>query len=201
MTTRPPTKPMSASEVLARAFHDTYERLAPQFGYETREDTREFDPKSKNGRLMIAVCGEIQARNPVSTHHVHRRGESLPCYCPGKNDHPIGAETQQPAPDVAGGVGATYSTSQEDDGVILRNGVRMTADEIVAGLRQSPGRVEVGEETTWKVARALWASRKNNEVGLGQDPERRWQKVKGMYYIDAQHAIAALAAAIKKGEG
>lgn len=47
------------SEQIARQFHDTYERLASQFGYETREDTRVFDPQSQNGRLMIAVCGEV----------------------------------------------------------------------------------------------------------------------------------------------
>lgn len=44
---------------LAIKFHDTYERLAPQFGYKTREDTKTFDPDSANGRLMIAVCREI----------------------------------------------------------------------------------------------------------------------------------------------
>ena len=47
-------------DALARAFHEAYERLAPEYGYETREDTREFDPKSKNGRLMIAVCNELK---------------------------------------------------------------------------------------------------------------------------------------------
>ena len=45
--------------VLARRFHETYERLAPSFGYETRPDTKAFDPTSPNGRLMIAVCGEV----------------------------------------------------------------------------------------------------------------------------------------------
>lgn len=44
---------------LARKFHDTYERLAPSFGYETRLDTKMFDPESKNGKLMIAVCAEV----------------------------------------------------------------------------------------------------------------------------------------------
>ena len=47
------------SEQIARQFHDTYERLAPQFGYETRADTKVFDPQSQNGRLMIAVCEEV----------------------------------------------------------------------------------------------------------------------------------------------
>ena len=40
-------------------FHDTYERLAPQFGYETRNETRKFDPSTPNGKLMIAVCSEV----------------------------------------------------------------------------------------------------------------------------------------------
>lgn len=45
----------------ARLFHDTYERLAPSFGYETRADTKAFDPNSANGKLMIAVCAEAKA--------------------------------------------------------------------------------------------------------------------------------------------
>lgn len=44
---------------LAIKFHETYERLAPAFGYETRSDTKVFDPESKNGRLMVAVCAAI----------------------------------------------------------------------------------------------------------------------------------------------
>jgi len=44
---------------LARKFHDTYERLAPQFGYETRIGTKTFDPASPNGKLMAAVCAEV----------------------------------------------------------------------------------------------------------------------------------------------
>ena len=46
-------------EKLARIFHNTYERLAPKFGYETREDTREFNPESPNGKLMMAVIKEV----------------------------------------------------------------------------------------------------------------------------------------------
>ena len=45
---------------MARFFHETYERLAPQFGYETRSDTKEFDYQSPNGRLMAAVCEEFR---------------------------------------------------------------------------------------------------------------------------------------------
>lgn len=45
---------------LAQWFHDTYERLAPQFGYETRLDTKRFDATTPNGRLMVAVCEELR---------------------------------------------------------------------------------------------------------------------------------------------
>ena len=44
---------------LAKIFHETHERLAPEYGYETRDDTKEFDPASKNGRLMVATCEAI----------------------------------------------------------------------------------------------------------------------------------------------
>lgn len=49
------------AEDLARLFHETYERLAPSFGYETREESRttwEAVPE-KNKQLMIAVCAEL----------------------------------------------------------------------------------------------------------------------------------------------
>jgi hypothetical protein len=51
---------------MARCFHETYERLAPHYGYATREATREFNAHSDNGRLMIAVCAEIIAAYSVS---------------------------------------------------------------------------------------------------------------------------------------
>jgi len=44
---------------LAKDFHKWYEELAPEFGYETREDTKELDFDSKNGKLMLAVCERI----------------------------------------------------------------------------------------------------------------------------------------------
>jgi len=49
---------MSGPE-LARLFHETYEELAPQFGYETRQETRAFDPESPNGKLMVATCESV----------------------------------------------------------------------------------------------------------------------------------------------
>jgi len=44
---------------LAEKFHEAYERLAPEYGYETRPETKQFDPESPNGKLMIAVCDEL----------------------------------------------------------------------------------------------------------------------------------------------
>lgn len=57
MTTPTPT-PRTELD-FAILFHETYERLAPSFGYTTRTDTRKFDAESANGKLMIAVIGEV----------------------------------------------------------------------------------------------------------------------------------------------
>lgn len=51
--------PAPDAVAMAVRFHEAYERLAPLYGYETRTDTRAFDPDSKNGRLMTAVCMEL----------------------------------------------------------------------------------------------------------------------------------------------
>lgn len=66
--TKPPAKPAkkpvakkkpTAAEQLAVLFHDKYEELAPKFGYETRPDTKKFNPKTANGKLMVAVAKEV----------------------------------------------------------------------------------------------------------------------------------------------
>lgn len=46
---------------LAKFLHEAYERLAPQYGYVTREDTRTFDHQSPNGRLMAAAFEELRS--------------------------------------------------------------------------------------------------------------------------------------------
>lgn len=59
------------AEHYAKKFHETYERLAPGFGYETREASRvpwEQVPEN-NKRLMIAVCAEMFGI-PLSSHEV-----------------------------------------------------------------------------------------------------------------------------------
>ena len=45
---------------MAQLFHDTYEALAPAFGYETRPDTKAFDPESPNGKLMCATVAKVR---------------------------------------------------------------------------------------------------------------------------------------------
>jgi hypothetical protein len=50
---------------LAKLFHETYERLAPDYGYLTRKETKQFDENTPNGKLMIATCSEI-LNNPIA---------------------------------------------------------------------------------------------------------------------------------------
>jgi hypothetical protein len=57
---------------LAILFHDLYEALAPEYGYQTREETKVFDSSSPNGRLMIAVCRELQKYV-----HIYKRKEAV----------------------------------------------------------------------------------------------------------------------------
>ena len=44
---------------ITKKFHDTYEKLASEYAYETREDTKVFDINSSNGKLMYATVNEI----------------------------------------------------------------------------------------------------------------------------------------------
>lgn len=55
--------PWSCAEALARDFHEAYERLAPAFGYKTREATavRWEDVHGANRDLMVATASEILA--------------------------------------------------------------------------------------------------------------------------------------------
>lgn len=49
------------AEQIARLFHETYERLAPKYGYKTRKASRvpwEEVPEA-NKRLMVAVAREV----------------------------------------------------------------------------------------------------------------------------------------------
>ena len=61
---QPPQSQAVMPVEIAKAFHESYERLAQSFGYMTKEETRQFDEISPNGKLMIAVAAEIQAAWP-----------------------------------------------------------------------------------------------------------------------------------------
>jgi hypothetical protein len=49
------------AEELARLFHETYERLAPEYEYDTKPESRTAwdDVPENNKRLMIATCAEV----------------------------------------------------------------------------------------------------------------------------------------------
>lgn len=52
---------MNNAEAIAQAFHETYERLAPEHGYETRKASAvpwEQVPE-QNRNLMVAVVAEL----------------------------------------------------------------------------------------------------------------------------------------------
>lgn len=53
------SKELREAEWLARFFHETYEALAPSFGYITKESTKNYDAESPNGRLMEAVAKKV----------------------------------------------------------------------------------------------------------------------------------------------
>lgn len=72
-------------EQRAREFHDAYERLAPQFGYETRPDTREFDPDSPNGRLMMAVIAALTPPERWAEQHA-RDSKELRSLCAARDE-------------------------------------------------------------------------------------------------------------------
>jgi hypothetical protein len=51
-------------EEIAQMFHEIYERLAPQFGYETRKSSAKpwSEVPEQNKKLMIATCDEVLER-------------------------------------------------------------------------------------------------------------------------------------------
>lgn len=52
---------LAQSELLARLFHEAYERLAPDFGYRTRQESAVpwADVPETNRRLMISICASV----------------------------------------------------------------------------------------------------------------------------------------------
>jgi hypothetical protein len=51
---------MTKYEVIAKAFHDAYETLAPQYGYETRRESAvPWDDLPENHRALMAATVEV----------------------------------------------------------------------------------------------------------------------------------------------
>ena len=52
---------MAGADDIAQAFHEAYERLAPDFGYKTREASAKpwDDVPEDNKRLMVAVVRDL----------------------------------------------------------------------------------------------------------------------------------------------
>jgi hypothetical protein len=57
----PERRPAVTPEQIAQLFHEAYERLAPDFGYRTREESAKpwADVPDQNKALMVATVGEI----------------------------------------------------------------------------------------------------------------------------------------------
>ncbi len=59
---QPTSERAALVEALARRFHDTYERLAPEYGWQTQESTRAKpweEVPEHNRALMLATIGEL----------------------------------------------------------------------------------------------------------------------------------------------
>ncbi len=99
-------QPDATAEAIARAFHDHYERLAPDFGYKTREASAVpwEDVPEANRRLMIATAAAVCAeRNepeawdsllvPLASHLTPAVGAALNAYAESRA---IAARTPEP---------------------------------------------------------------------------------------------------------
>lgn len=64
----PPTSDQIAAEIIARCFHETYEDLAPDHGYETREESRKpwHEVPEQNRSLMTAVVRHLLDTGVIS---------------------------------------------------------------------------------------------------------------------------------------
>jgi len=54
-------------EVIAQSFHEAYERLAPEYNYETRQESAKpwAEVPEANRKLMIAVVSELLEKEVI----------------------------------------------------------------------------------------------------------------------------------------
>jgi hypothetical protein len=74
---------MMTAEQLAQFFHESYERLAPQFGYKTRKESAKpwADVPEQNRKLMTAVCAEVLTQAAAQLAEKEREIERLKNKC------------------------------------------------------------------------------------------------------------------------
>lgn len=79
---------LKASEELARKFHETYERLAPDFGYKTRKASAKpwKDVPKDNKQLMIAVCKEILPPYSICKPEQHCKPDEIKSHLSAANN-------------------------------------------------------------------------------------------------------------------
>lgn len=68
LTTAMKEKMVLDPEMVARSFHEAYERLAPKYGYKTRKESAVpwKDVPEKNKKLMKAVIKELMRKGIIS---------------------------------------------------------------------------------------------------------------------------------------
>jgi hypothetical protein len=122
---------LALAEQLAQRFHETYERLAPSFGYETREASAKpwADVPDQNKRLMIAVCGEILA----STQFAENANCSAWDEAARIADRFVGKAKRDRI--ARGWKMSRYQPHERDEIVAEENGGNIAATEIAAALR------------------------------------------------------------------
>jgi hypothetical protein len=83
------------AERLAQLFHEAYERLAPSFGYQTREaSAKPWSEVPENNRaLMTAVCAEVDAARADLLVRAAEQLETLGRHVHQLAEHPGAYET------------------------------------------------------------------------------------------------------------
>jgi hypothetical protein len=116
---------LPSAEALARQFHEAYEALAPQHGYETRKASAKpwGDVPANNRALMIATCAVIRSRlvgpwqpEPDLPHaYVHEVGYALCRLCSRVRDADVHQPAGQPDP-ITPEVYGEHFPERGDDG-------------------------------------------------------------------------------------
>jgi hypothetical protein len=135
------TAPVTA-EGIARLFHDTYERLAPEHGYETRKASavRWEDVPAANKSLMTAVAGHVLAALAGDSGDLPARMAEAILRARFGDEEPPASQRQDAARDAAAAMGV------RDDHLVY-----MTARAVYAEGQLSARR---DHETRWELEKA-----------------------------------------------